>query len=186
MPVMRFFSTSMFFYIETALNSRAECNEFADLLFWRLSLCLWGTPGTIGVQIKMRDCMDRRLTPTKRVTSPTWGPPPPCKQALCPVTLTHFSNHSLNPLLTMFKPLIHSAPFLRFSLMLLYTNFFICILPREVLFLSLMMLFIGESSELCFILNFSSQKPQLNYILISKVYSFDTMEFPFSNSLIIH
>ena len=26
--------------------------------------------------IKMRDCMDRW------VTSPTWGPPPPCKQAL--------------------------------------------------------------------------------------------------------
>ena len=25
--------------------------------------------------------MDRRVTPPKRVTSPTWGPPPPCKQA---------------------------------------------------------------------------------------------------------
>ena len=33
-------------------------------------------------QIKMRDCTDRRVTPPKRVTSPTWGPPPPCKQAL--------------------------------------------------------------------------------------------------------
>ena len=33
-------------------------------------------------QIKMRDHMDRRVTPPKRVTSPTWGPPPPCKQAL--------------------------------------------------------------------------------------------------------
>ena len=32
--------------------------------------------------IKMRDCMDRRVTPPKRVTSPTWGPQPPCKQAL--------------------------------------------------------------------------------------------------------
>ena len=32
--------------------------------------------------IKMRDCMDRRVTPPKRVTSPIWGPPPPCKQAL--------------------------------------------------------------------------------------------------------
>ena len=29
----------------------------------------------------MRDCMDRRATPTKRVTSPTRGPPPLCKQA---------------------------------------------------------------------------------------------------------
>ena len=26
--------------------------------------------------------MDRRVTPLKRVTSPTWGPPPPFKQAL--------------------------------------------------------------------------------------------------------
>ena len=26
--------------------------------------------------------MDRRFTPPKQVTSPTWGPPPPCKQAL--------------------------------------------------------------------------------------------------------
>ena len=33
-------------------------------------------------QIKMRDYMDKRVTPPKRVTSPTWGPPPPCKQAL--------------------------------------------------------------------------------------------------------
>ena len=30
----------------------------------------------------MRDCMDRRVNPPERVTSPTWGPPPPCKQAL--------------------------------------------------------------------------------------------------------
>ena len=33
-------------------------------------------------QIKMRDYMDRRVTPPKRVTSPIWGPSPPCKQAL--------------------------------------------------------------------------------------------------------
>ena len=26
--------------------------------------------------------MDRRVTPPKRVTSPSWGPPPPCKQVL--------------------------------------------------------------------------------------------------------
>ena len=30
----------------------------------------------------MRDYVDRRVTPPKRVTSPTWGPPTPCKQAL--------------------------------------------------------------------------------------------------------
>ena len=33
-------------------------------------------------QIKMRDYMDKRVTPPKRVTSPTWDPPPPCKEAL--------------------------------------------------------------------------------------------------------
>ena len=32
--------------------------------------------------IKMRDYMDRRVTPPKRVTSLLWGTPPSCKQAL--------------------------------------------------------------------------------------------------------
>ena len=30
--------------------------------------------------------MDRRVTPAKRVTSPFWGTPPPCKQALSSYT----------------------------------------------------------------------------------------------------
>ena len=33
-------------------------------------------------EMKMRDYMDRRVTPPKRGTSPSWGVPPPCKQAL--------------------------------------------------------------------------------------------------------
>ena len=33
-------------------------------------------------QIRMRDYMDRKVTPPKRVISPTWGPPPPRKQTL--------------------------------------------------------------------------------------------------------
>ena len=33
-------------------------------------------------QIIMRDSLDRAVTPPKRVTSHTWGPPPPCKQVL--------------------------------------------------------------------------------------------------------
>ena len=33
-------------------------------------------------QIKMKDYMDRWVTPPKRVISPTWGPLPPWKQAL--------------------------------------------------------------------------------------------------------
>ena len=31
-------------------------------------------------QIDIRDYMNRRATPPKRVTSPTLGPPPTCKQ----------------------------------------------------------------------------------------------------------
>ena len=33
--------------------------------------------------------------PTKAVTSPTWGPPPPCKQAL---TGYHFNNYGFEKL----------------------------------------------------------------------------------------
>ena len=33
-------------------------------------------------QIIMRDYMDRLVTLPKQVTSPTWGPSHPCKQAL--------------------------------------------------------------------------------------------------------
>ena len=32
--------------------------------------------------IRTKDYMDRWVTPRNRVSSPTWGPPPPCKQAL--------------------------------------------------------------------------------------------------------
>ena len=33
-------------------------------------------------KLRTRDYVDRRVTPPKRVTSPTWGPSPPYKQAL--------------------------------------------------------------------------------------------------------
>jgi len=53
----------------------------------------WGTPDEVTCggsphlsckrdQIKMIDYMGRRVTPPKGITSPTWGPSPPCKQAL--------------------------------------------------------------------------------------------------------
>jgi len=45
-------------------------------------------------QIKIRDYMDGRVTPPKPVTSPTWGPPPPCKQALHLVK--YFNNSATN------------------------------------------------------------------------------------------
>ena len=52
----------------------------------RLRACLHGGGGPHlsckRDQIKMRDYVERRVTSPKRVTSPTWGPPPPFKQAL--------------------------------------------------------------------------------------------------------
>ena len=50
-------------------------------------------------QIRTRDYMDRRVTPPKRVTSPTWGPPPPCKQALREVHILRWicNGHNLRP-----------------------------------------------------------------------------------------
>ena len=42
-------------------------------------------------QIKMGDYMDRHVTPPKWVTSPTWGPQPPCKQALKENLVTRYN-----------------------------------------------------------------------------------------------
>ena len=74
-----------------------QFQKYADSCGWGLRGCLNGGGGpqvgevTCGGsphlsckrdQIKMRAYMDRRVTPPKRVTSPTWDPTPPCKQAL--------------------------------------------------------------------------------------------------------
>ena len=74
-----------------------QFQKYADSCGWGLRGCLNGGGGpqvgevTCGGsphlsckrdQIKMRAYMDRRVTPPKRVTSSTWDPPPPCKQAL--------------------------------------------------------------------------------------------------------
>ena len=47
----------------------------------RWSPLRWGNP-PVNDQIEMRDYMDRQVTSPKRVTSPTWGLPPQCKQPL--------------------------------------------------------------------------------------------------------
>ena len=46
--------------------------------------------------IKMTDNMDRPVTPPKRITSPSWGPPPPCKQALNVALTLRYLNPALN------------------------------------------------------------------------------------------
>ena len=61
------------------------------------------------------------------------------QETLCPVTLAHIRSLYFIQVYT-FIPLINSAPFLCFSHILLFTNFFLCTLPRKILFLSLMTL----------------------------------------------
>ena len=61
------------------------------------------------------------------------------QETLCPVTLAHIRSLYFIQVYT-FIPLINSAPFLCYSHILLYTNFFLCTLPRKIFFLSLMTL----------------------------------------------
>jgi len=78
----------------------------------------------------------------------------------------------------IFIPLIHSAPFLRFSHILLYTNFFhMYITMRNIFLIPDDTVRLASARNLIFIFNFNSQRPQLNYTLLSNVYSFDTKEF---------
>ena len=136
--------------------------------FETLWACLHGGggPQVLGVQIKMRDCMDRRPGYSNKASYLTYlGSPTPCKQAL-----THFLN------LWYIPP--HSCAFHSFC----FTPIFSYVYYHAKYF--------SYPSRCCssakarnyiFIFNFSSQRPQLNYILLSKVYSFDTMEFPLKN-----
>ena len=75
----------------------------------------------------------------------------------------------------IFIPLIHSAPFLRaFHTFYFTPYYFLCILPREIFFL------IPDdvvARDLIIIFNFSIQRPHLNYIFLSNVYSFDRVRF---------
>ena len=58
-------------------------------------------------QEKKRDCMERLVTPPRRGTSPTWGPPPPCEQALTAITiLLSMATHSFP---VFFNPIFNIA-----------------------------------------------------------------------------
>ena len=95
------------------------------------------------------------------------------QETLCPVTLATKSLYIIQ--VFIFIPLIHSAPFLRFWHILLYTIFFMYILPSKIFFLSLMTLLLGIS-----LLFLNSAVKGLIWDLsnvLSNVYSFHTMEF---------
>ena len=96
------------------------------------------------------------------------------QETLCPVTLAHeifvfysslyfYTSNTFSPILA------------RFSHILVYTIFFffkyittqnIFLIPDDAV-----------AGNLIIIFNFSSQRPHMNYIFLSNVYSFDTIEF---------
>ena len=87
-----------YFHVVVVAVTAKKCDDANEkLLFANLRPCLHESGGPQVGEVtcgglphltckrdhsKMRDYMDRRVIPPKRVTSPTWGPPPPCKQAL--------------------------------------------------------------------------------------------------------
>ena len=102
------------------------------------------------------------------------------QETLCPVTLAHIRSLYFIQVY-IFIPLINSAPFLRFSHILLYTNFFLCTPGAPGMYITTQNIFLipdgAVAQNLIIIFNFSNQRPHLNYIFVSYVYSFDTMEF---------
>ena len=102
------------------------------------------------------------------------------QETLCPVTLANIRSLYFIQVY-IFIPLINSAPFLRFSHILLYTNFFLCTPGAPGMYITTQNIFLipdgAVSQNLIIIFNFSNQRPHLNYFFLSYVYSFDTMEF---------
>ena len=95
------------------------------------------------------------------------------QETLCPVTLAHqifvfqsslyfYTYNTFRPILARFS---HILPYTIFCLMYITTrNIFL--IPDDVVARNLIIIF-----------NFSSQRPHLNYIFLSNVYSFDSREF---------
>ena len=125
-------------YIETAQNSRGQCNEFTDLhclLFWRLSLCLSRDP---------LSCDTRSLDLCilfKFIFLYLWYIPP------------------------------HSCAFHTFYFTPIFS--YVYITTRNIFLIA----DDAVARNLIIIFNFSSQRLHLNYISLSNVYSFFTMEF---------
>ena len=136
----RFCQPACFFccsiYFQKAQHSREECNEFADLLVFRLSVCLSGDS---------LSCDTRSL-----------------KIFVYYSSLYFYTSYTFRPILA------------RFSYILVYTNFFLTYITTQNIF---PIPADAVARNLIIILNFSSQRPHLNYIFLCNVYSFDTMEF---------
>ena len=124
-------------YIEPVLTSREECNVFAEL-FFRIYLYLSRDFVNQYVFLLLDLHWDNPKVPwgMQRI----WGPFV-LKTIIMPFKRPFVLWHSLIRSLYfiqvyIFIPLIHSTPFLRFSHILLYTNFFWCILIYHVKYFS--------------------------------------------------
>ena len=98
--------------------------------------------------------------------------PPPLifRPNLGPKGRTMFAlRHSL--IISLYQFMLLYLSYIRFSHILIYTNFFTCITQHVIFFLFLMMLLI------------SSLRPYSSNILLYNVYSFDTMEFSIKHKL---
>ena len=87
--------------------------------------------------------MDRRVTPPKRVTSPTWGPPPPCKQALKFLSFTQ-STLKLNIPPALDLSLVSKAIYLITWQLILVLKYVITCVPL----FSLIQIFLPRKSKL--------------------------------------
>ena len=95
-----------------------------------------------------------------------------CQETLCPVTLAHqifvfysnlyfYTSNTFRPFLALFT---HFTLQQFFLMQITTRNIFL--IPDDAV-----------AENLIIIFNFSRQRPHLNYIFFSNVYSFDTMEF---------
>ena len=89
------------------------------------------------------------------------------QETLCPVTLANIRSLYFIQVY-IFIPLLNSPPFLRFSHILLYTNFFLCTPGAPGMYITTQNIFPvpdgAVAQNLIIIFNFSNQRPHLNYI----------------------
>ena len=86
----------MLFFLNSAFDTSVQMPLTENVLVYVRTWITWGGLPHLSCkrdQIKMRDCMDRRVTPPRRFTSPTRGPPPAGKQAQSYTTSVTVNHH---------------------------------------------------------------------------------------------
>ena len=86
----------MLFFLNSAFDTSVQMPLTENVLVYVRTWITWGGLPHLSCkrdQIKMRDCMHRRVTPPRRFTSPTRGPPPAGKQAQSYTTSVTVNHH---------------------------------------------------------------------------------------------